>query len=167
MRLRSYVGPTHLTLLSHLTPSLQGHMRCAAEHMSYSSLTGGFRWDVGRYDAFETIMEVTGRITYSFSGPVHSQCPVTPSCCLQMRQILIKLHYFHILQILRVRLLHPDVPPGNLTKLDGDFRAFMECREPGGTGRDDLAGEGVGDFIHPLPPALPPQSIASPDNVLH
>ena len=40
-----------------------------------------------------------------------------------------------------MRLLHPDVPPGDLAKLDGDFRAFMECREPGQAeqqGDDDL-----------------------------
>jgi hypothetical protein len=28
--------------------------------MSFSSFIGGFKWDEGKYDAFETIMEVRG-----------------------------------------------------------------------------------------------------------
>ena len=38
---------------------LQRAQRCAAEHMTYSSVIGGFKWDTGRYDAYETVMEVS------------------------------------------------------------------------------------------------------------
>ena len=38
--------------------SHQSRLRCAAEHMTFSSIIGGFAWDIGKYDAFETIMEV-------------------------------------------------------------------------------------------------------------
>jgi hypothetical protein len=34
------------------------------------------------------------------------------------------------MQILRVRLKHPNVPPEDLARLDPDFAAFMECRDP-------------------------------------
>ena len=30
-----------------------------------------------------------------------------------------------------MRLIHPGVPPEKLAELDPDFRAFMECRDPG------------------------------------
>ena len=42
-----------------------------------------------------------------------------------------KIRNVSTMQILRVRLLHPGVPPEDLSKLDEDFRAFMECRDPG------------------------------------
>ena len=33
-------------------------LRCGAEHMTFSSFIGSFKWDYGRYDAFETTLEV-------------------------------------------------------------------------------------------------------------
>lgn len=45
------------TLLPH-PPHTQAGLRCGAEHLTYSSLVGGFKWDTGKWDAFETFMEI-------------------------------------------------------------------------------------------------------------
>ncbi|GAX78010.1 hypothetical protein CEUSTIGMA_g5452.t1 [Chlamydomonas eustigma] len=38
--------------------SMQKALACAAQHLVYSSITGGFLGDEGKYDAFETTLEV-------------------------------------------------------------------------------------------------------------
>ena len=40
------------------TPTLQATLRCAAQHFVYSSINGGIMGEDGRYDAFETTLEV-------------------------------------------------------------------------------------------------------------
>ena len=45
------------TLLPH-HPHTQAGLRCGAEHLTYSSMVGGFKWDTGKWDAFETLMEI-------------------------------------------------------------------------------------------------------------
>lgn len=37
---------------------MHSNLRCAAEHMTYSSIVGTFMGESGRYDAFETILEI-------------------------------------------------------------------------------------------------------------
>jgi hypothetical protein len=37
---------------------LQKNLRCGAEHMTYSGFLGSFKWDIGKYDAFETMLEI-------------------------------------------------------------------------------------------------------------
>eukprot|EP00798_Chlamydomonas_sp_ICE-L_P016629 gene16629-22876_t len=37
---------------------MQRALGCAAQHFTYSSITGAFMGETGRYDAFETILEV-------------------------------------------------------------------------------------------------------------
>eukprot|EP00798_Chlamydomonas_sp_ICE-L_P024846 gene24846-10500_t len=76
--------------------AMKRNLRCAGEHLSFSSFIGGFKWEDGRYDAYETVME-----------------------------------------ILRVRLLYPDAKPGEFSKLDKDFAAFMECRLPSASKEPD------------------------------
>ncbi|EFJ44782.1 acetylglucosaminyltransferase [Volvox carteri f. nagariensis] len=66
--------------------SKQKRLRCAAQHMFYSSTLGAILGEDGRYDAFETLME-----------------------------------------ILRVRKEHPDVPPEKYQKVDQRFRKFINC----------------------------------------
>ncbi|GIL72456.1 hypothetical protein Vretimale_4167 [Volvox reticuliferus] len=64
----------------------QKRLKCAAQHMFYSSSLGAILGEDGRYDAFETLME-----------------------------------------ILRVRKAHPDVPPEKYQKVDERFRKFVKC----------------------------------------
>lgn len=75
-----------------LLPPLQTQLACAAQHIFWSSIYGGVLGDDGRYDAFETVME-----------------------------------------ILRVKLLYPDLEPGRYVEKDEAFRRFMHC------GRDEGA----------------------------
>ena len=37
---------------------MQSNLRCAAEHMTYSSIVGTLMGESGRYDGFETILEI-------------------------------------------------------------------------------------------------------------
>ncbi|KXZ45291.1 hypothetical protein GPECTOR_56g387 [Gonium pectorale] len=90
-------------LLDAVTPeqrqAKRARMYCAAQHMLYSSITGSVMGEDGRYDAFESTLEV-----------------------------------------LRVKALHPTAPPQDYRRLDPDFDAFMDCRDPPGftklTGRE-------------------------------
>ncbi|GLI68736.1 hypothetical protein VaNZ11_013227 [Volvox africanus] len=66
--------------------SKQKRLKCAAQHMFYSSSLGAILGEDGRYDAFETLME-----------------------------------------ILRLRKEHPDVPPEKYQKVDEQFRKFVNC----------------------------------------
>ncbi|KAG1671535.1 hypothetical protein FOA52_011255 [Chlamydomonas sp. UWO 241] len=38
--------------------ALQANLACAAQHLSYSSVAGGFMGESGKYDAFETILQI-------------------------------------------------------------------------------------------------------------
>ncbi|KAG1675785.1 hypothetical protein FOA52_012441 [Chlamydomonas sp. UWO 241] len=38
--------------------ALQEELRCGAEHLIFSSCIGGFKWDTGRFDAFETMLAI-------------------------------------------------------------------------------------------------------------
>uniref|UniRef100_A0A6U2FL05 Exostosin GT47 domain-containing protein n=1 Tax=Chlamydomonas euryale TaxID=1486919 RepID=A0A6U2FL05_9CHLO len=54
--------PTLHETLSAITPAAHAALRsalpCAAQHLSWSSVVGGFMRESGRYDAFETLLEV-------------------------------------------------------------------------------------------------------------
>jgi len=65
---------------------LQANLWCGAQHLFWSSIFGGVLGDDGRYDAFETVME-----------------------------------------ILRMRLQYPDLPPEKYADSDADFARFMRC----------------------------------------
>ncbi|KXZ45289.1 hypothetical protein GPECTOR_56g385 [Gonium pectorale] len=82
-------------LIAAITPAqyaeMQTRLRCAAQHFFYSSIVGGLFGEDGRYDAFESTLEV-----------------------------------------LRVKALHPTAPPQDYRRLDPDFDAFMDCRDPPG-----------------------------------
>ncbi|KAG2497997.1 hypothetical protein HYH03_004256 [Edaphochlamys debaryana] len=80
--------------------SMQHKLRCAAQHMYYSSSVGAIMGEDGRYDAFETIIE-----------------------------------------ILRMRLKYPDVPPERYREVDEHFRQFSDC-ELGGPTKGVLCGQG-------------------------
>ncbi len=85
-------------------------LRCAAQHLVYSSVVGGLFGEDGRFDAFETTLEVRG------AGPVVAGPPVDATralhawlggycgptlrdpCCAPV-------------QVLRVKAAHPDAPP--------------------------------------------------------
>ncbi|KAG1660242.1 hypothetical protein FOA52_007639 [Chlamydomonas sp. UWO 241] len=43
---------------AHAYTDLQAALACAAEHLTWSSIIGGFKWDTGKYDAFETTLEI-------------------------------------------------------------------------------------------------------------
>ncbi|KAG1659278.1 hypothetical protein FOA52_008207 [Chlamydomonas sp. UWO 241] len=77
-------------VLAAVTPERRSQMHaalwCGAQHLFWSSLYGSILGDDGRYDAFETVME-----------------------------------------ILRMRLKHPDVPPERYADTDPEFAAFMRC----------------------------------------
>ncbi|KAG2488893.1 hypothetical protein HYH03_012523 [Edaphochlamys debaryana] len=64
-------------------------MRCAAQHMAFSLSEGASMGESGRFDAFETLLE-----------------------------------------ILRAKAAHPDVPFERLRRVDAQLDAFMECRDP-------------------------------------
>lgn len=66
---------------------LQVELRCAAQHLFWSSIHGGIMNETGAYDAFETLMEV-----------------------------------------LRVKTLHPDLSPTEYEHVDEDFARFMRCQ---------------------------------------
>ncbi len=42
----------------HSPSFLQAELLCAAQHLTWSGMVGGFMWDSGKYDAFETTLEV-------------------------------------------------------------------------------------------------------------
>ncbi|PNH10645.1 putative glucuronosyltransferase, partial [Tetrabaena socialis] len=95
-------------ILAAITPeqlrAKQAQMHCAAQHMLYSSMTGAVLGEDGRYDAFESTLEV-----------------------------------------LRVRRAHPAAPQADFRRLDPDFDAFMDCRDPSGFKRQSgLPGDGAG-----------------------
>ena len=54
---------------------LQANLRCAAEHLVYSSITGTVMGESGKYDAFETILEVCYELINGWF-PVSSLCPL-------------------------------------------------------------------------------------------
>ena len=66
--------------------AMQARLRCAAQHLYYSSTFGSLFGEDGRYDAVETL-----------------------------------------LQILRVRAAHPDLPPERYMEADDQFRRFINC----------------------------------------
>eukprot|EP00955_Chlamydomonas_euryale_P098772 365169-Chlamydomonas_euryale.AAC.1 len=61
VELRESQIPAMADLLAGITPAelsaLQSNLRCAAQHLSYSSASGGFFGESGKYDAFETILQ--------------------------------------------------------------------------------------------------------------
>ena len=81
----------------------QASLRCAAQHLVYSSITGALMGEDGRYDAFETLLEVRAGGAYlaasliacvracvyclqpvpnAPSGPTHiAPCGVHPAAC--------------------------------------------------------------------------------------
>ena len=65
---------------------IQSKLWCASQHIFWGSIYGGLMEDDGRYDAFETTME-----------------------------------------ILRMKLIYPELEPQDYIKRDESFRKFMSC----------------------------------------
>ncbi|KXZ44080.1 hypothetical protein GPECTOR_74g694 [Gonium pectorale] len=62
VRLREDDIPNLHTILESIGPEEYarklGRLRCAAQHMAFSTVTGGFMGEDGRYDAYETLLEI-------------------------------------------------------------------------------------------------------------
>jgi hypothetical protein len=98
---------------------LQKALRCASKHLWWGTLWGGLFGDDGRYDAFATLMEVRWPPCVGLGPaalrPGGQELPAR-LCAL-----------WAPLQILRVRLAHPSVPPERYREVDEHFRRFAAC----------------------------------------